>query len=463
LGEGSPTADKQFASIPDASTRFLFGELEADNAAAAIAILADRRGANPDEALLPIHERRALFHRCHVYQIIWNAYGSEAERAARPRAPRPSKALALAAIKACEASIPKTSQIHPSTLAAAYARLDDREGVIRAMARDPRSPPLVRLETALYLRDLGNAAEVASTPIASINRDERPRFANLRAQIIREAAENGRADLVLRLANRVLEDMDPVDRSYPDEILPSVEALLRLDREAARRFVSTLDARARDIESLTSFGAAAGAVRGWTALGEIDRARALIDLWIPRVEPRGVGCGGDLPFCAFAGVADMLAEIGKPEEAWATTPSGGPYVRLSADFDRGRGVKYLDIHLAHARTPREHDEALRHCVGRANYERQQLAWADHCARRLLTRVRTLPTDSDSEFRRQLAILASLELASLAARHGDRTLAQEMLSTALGLTAEVANLPLGPSERQHLLDLAIFQLEGAGRL
>jgi hypothetical protein len=138
-------------------------------------------------------------------------------------------------------------------------------------------------------------------------------------------------------------------------------------------------------------------------------------------------------------------------------------IRLSNDFSRGRGLQYLDTHLAHMRTPRAYDEALRWCVGLTDNSRQQLVWAETCGRRLLERVQTQPGDADNDFRRQLAILVSLELAAKAARLGEISLAEEMLSAALDMSNETEDLPLAAPERRHLLEVVLFQLERSGRL
>ena len=463
LGENTSSPDQRFAHTPYASTRFMYGELEDDGASAAAAILADRGGARPDQALAHIRERRTLFHSCRVYQVIWNAYGSEAQRAARPQAPRPSEALARAAINACEDANPEPGQMHPSTLAAAYARFGDSEGVDRTMARDPRGSSVVRIETALLLGDINAAAQVAGAPLALVEDTARSRFAALRAEVIREAADLGRTDLVRTLVDRAIEDWSN-DGTHTDALRPSVEALLRVDPSAARDFISRLDSAARDTDSLGSLTAAAAAVRGWAVLGDMARARALAEVWMPRVEPpTSAGCGGSRPFCVGPAVIEMFTEMGLVEESWAIGSGGGAMIRLAEDFARGRGLLHLETHLAHMPTPRAHDDALRWCVMLANHSQEQLAWAENCARRLLDREQRLSDDADAEFRRQLAVVASVEVAALAAGQGDLDLTQEMLSAALNLSAATTNVALGPSERRNLLEVAIFQLEAAGRL
>ncbi len=478
LGEGgaAPTADP-YAHIPYLSTRLAYGHLDATDAAVAAAIRADRRGAAPQEALAYVRGRIGVEQttppdvgpgaRCIRFSDIWRAYGSERDRQRRPNMPRPSAALARAAVAACAAENAPVDSVSPHELATRFAQFGDLVAARGVMARDTRQPALVQLETALIVGDLDAALSAASAPQQSIEERYRPRFLRLRADTLDSLIAAGRSDQVAALARVVLDASFSDQQANPMTLGTAIEALVRTGARAdSERYVRRLDGAGRDLNSVASFNAAQAAVRGWIALGEPAPALALAETWTPRVrrqQEQSGGCSGARPFCASHGVMEMFVRLGRVEEGWRVAPSGPAWLYLSADFTAGRGLQHLETHLAHASSEGARDHTLTMCADMANPTLAQLSWAEVCARRLLERAGVDVPGQDGAHRRRAAAKAALDVSELAAWLGEGARMQSMLDAALTAFGEAAEAPLEPREREALREAAIFQLERAGRL
>lgn len=475
LGEaGVGRVGGQYAHIPYASTRMVYGHLDATDAAVAAAIVADRNGATPAEALQFVRGRVGVETmggdqggagaRCMRFNDIWRAYGTEAERAARPRTPRPSLALARAAVEACEAENAPTESAHPQTMARFYMQLDDIDAARRVMARFPGPPILAQLETAVLVRDVDAAIRIAATPMSALEQRWRPRFATLRGEIVSLAVDDGRPEVIAAMARIVVERRDEEGGPLTEiSVARALDALMSAGRrEQVLRYTQQLDSAGRDTSSVRSIVAASAAVHGWLLLDQSANARELAEFWVPRVAEQfanGGGCGGDRPFCASGAVMEMFTEIGDVERGWAATVRGSAIGYLSTDFARGRGVQYLDVHLAHISSERGRAEFLRMCAELGGWSEPRATWSETCAERLLT----LSRNSNEARTLRAATSSALRIAEVRARMGDASRTDRMLEQAFVELARGPNLPLDTRERASLLEIAIFQLERAGRL
>lgn len=460
-------ASQPYANIPYASTRLVYGELRNDAATVAAVILAERRGASPEDALAFIRERRGAFSqltpeiaplvRCHLYMDVHRAFGRPAERASRPRTPRPSRALALAAIRACEAENRTGDEFSTLVIARAYAALGERGQVARVLGHEaaaPGEPARAVMERALLLGDLDAAVRAALTAEPLTNDREESARILMQQQVLDATVDAGRTDLARTLSIAVLDAALSQPRAQPTHAAMMVLVGLG-DREVATRYIDRLDAAGRDFSSARSFEFAVAAVKGWLRLGDRERASQIVGAWIPRIE----GCGGEPRFCAGGTIVQMLVEIGRAEEAYRLSPNTPANFLLGYEIEGSDDVARLDVHLAHIRTERDVNVALQSCAGRwGNTQRRR--WALACAQRLVARAETDPSAASP------ALKAVIQLAGTAARAGDFDLMNDMLKVAMALAATAPETPLeggSYSPRDALLEVAIAQLEVAGRL
>lgn len=478
---GTGAEGGQYAHIPYESTRAIYGYLDETNAAVARAILADRQGASPRESLRHVLGEIDLERlvpgantgaRCMRLANIWRAYGTPQERERRPDLPRPSLALARTALETCDRLNPPSDSVSPQEMAERYAAFGDNEAARRLMARDTRPAAIVEAEAAVITGDWERVVALFSVPASTFDERTRLRFEFLRSEVFFKLRNEGRIDLATALGRAVIENAfsDPTESN--DRIAGETLELLVANGGSAeaRRLAERLDAHSRDTTQLSAMTSASAAVRGWVALGEIQRARAIADVWAPRVqwqyENAGNGCGGhERPFCASFSVMDMYTRVGAVEEGWRIAYEGPAWIYLSNDFGAGRGIRHLDAHFAHIATERGRDDFLGNCADRGNWTREQLEWSAACARRLLDRAAANTGAPEAEHLRQwrVAATAAIKVSENAARTSHGALLDEMLPRALASYARSQDAGLTPAERASLLEIAIYQLERARRL
>lgn len=482
LGEAGTGADGgQYAHIPYESTRAIYGHLDATNAAVAQAILADRNGASPRAALRHVLGDIDLERlvpgpntgaRCMRLADIWRAYGTPQERERRPDLPRPSLALARTALETCDRLNAPADSVSPQEMAERYAALGEVEAARRLMARDTRPAAIVEAETAVIVSDWERVTVLFSAPGRNFDERTRLRFEYLRSEVFTKLKNAGRVDLASALGRAAIENFITDEADTNNNLGGDTLELLVANggRAEAQRLTERLDAMGRDTTQARSLAAANAALRGWVALGETPRARALADLWAPRVQwqydSESGGCGGrERPFCASFSVMDMYSRVGAVEEGWRVAHEGPAWIYLSNDFGAGRGIQNLDVHFAHIASERGRDDFLGQCADRGNWTPQQLEWSALCARRLLDRAAANAGPPNTDRLRQLrvAATAAIKVSENAARQGNGALLDEMLPRALTAYAQSQNAGLTPSERTSLQEIAIYQLERARRL
>lgn len=473
LGEQDYAASRYMAAHAPVAT-LLYGLLDLQHAVAAEAITEDRNGAAPGKALEVVQLYGAYYDRlqpgggaaarCLAYMEIWEDYGRDWQRAARPNLPRPSVGLTRAAISACEREHVPAQNMEPERLAWAYAEVGDMNGVRRVLQHDSRRD-WARLQTALLTNDLDAAVREAQRPVRLTSETDRLRRGGQLAVLFQQLVTAHRVDLLQPFAVHILQEALRDQHTRGKLVMDAMRVVAERDTALARRFTERFDAAARDTSLLLSLQNAELASQGWVSLHQPEHIRPLVDIWAPTVAREEHGCGNDRPvFCTSYSVRDMLWQMGEFEEAWRLAPRAHDPFVIQQQMDMGLGIAHIDVELAHAGSPSGADEMLFWCADNA-VAPGKLEDGSACALRLLHRAAQTPqpVPDGTSSTRYRAGLAALDVAGAAARRGNYDLMQTMVAACVSAWRDAPVRALETRQREYLEDIAVFQLEHAGRL
>jgi hypothetical protein len=442
-------------------------------------LLADHAGKPPVEALAPVRAitpasvsgkrppsdtqaqqdyddagvKLGRLHRLQAYRSLWAAHHGAF---AIPGAHRPSRGLIKAVLDAWEADAPGDDDAAEELVAARLA-FGDRAGAERAariLASKSSDPVPVLLAGQL----VAEAADIALRPPAPVLSD--PQLAMIRydagrRDVIHAALRLNRKDIALRVARRVLDDVQ-ADRTAAGRnglaLGAAAEAITaEADRSDVRRRLTWLDKSGRKDRTSAAASLAAAAARGWLRLDETSRWEAIVADWRDAGQKSSVGCTRTMacmlhnPAAVFEGA---LMASGHSEE-----PIPGPLLEalrddgvVTVDIQSGRTDR-IERDLARLENPQRRARLLGQCVEQAATD-YRVMLARLCGARLSAGGGN-------------GVDSLIYAANAAAENGDIELIRDLMGFAYRAAAASPGAPL---PRMALLpDIAIAELRAELRL
>jgi hypothetical protein len=459
---------------------------EASRKAVLAALDADRRGIEPVAALQTlasfgrdIQPQSFLFGqivtasgadlRVIGFEAIWDAYALSIGRgpAGQGRAPPPSRGLAVAALAAWEREIVTANSrrgapvsdydyLSPMRLADAFGIIGDMEAVRRLDRFERGIDNVVRLDVLTAAGRLDEAAAIATMRIEASSNAEH-RLWERTWKLVEAAQSAKRGDLAIRVARHILAITRRPELDVPRAALVIAAAAPEPDAIA---MAEVFDQKARatsNRNAASSAVAAVAAVATWTALGQSDRADALIQFWRPRglSWPSDHQCVGSWSGCHNATLVEMLRRANRLTEGFDGLGLTAETAIL-ADLNDGRGLSRLDLFLVQEKTPQRRELVLGRCVEWA-ISNGNLTIATLCAKRLQESAssRALSADEAEQLTRYgdsgtfiggvyVAAERCLDVAAAAVERNEVARARDMLGCALDLWG------FAPSTRWNLM-------------
>lgn len=450
--------------------------------AAVQALVADRAGASPTDALAPIRAigpsapgeaASAASTQIEAYRKLWDAGHGDL---ALPVGRRPSERLIRAVLKAWTAELPLAGEHGDAEALVAALRAI---GEVRAAERIP-PPAALGFERVIFLVDAGRfdgAAQDVKALESSPTLEHRIDALMGRAVLMSKAVEAGRQDIALRFARSQLEawfaeiaDPSHVGSAHSGSDVPSSLVLLTqfAPRAEAVKWTERMEAEARRNPSLAAATSALAAAHAWTRLGEAGRAKAVLTLWPTPSEAELKACVAGLfkisaqcrasPGAALA----LMLTVAPLDASWEELIPMGGQMAL-AKRTAHRGLAGIDADLAKATTVEQRFRILQTCA-RAHVEEEDIQTIAACAHRLavapapeMTGPRSPGTLSYDERR----LDGALNAARQAAESGDLKSMGEMIDLSFTLAARTPDEPV--NFISNLEDIAIAELRAQGRL
>ena len=314
------------------------------------ALSLDRHGASADVALKPFDRLIVTDYGERYHGLEINPLLELVEMGRDPAFPQlhpPSPALAKAAEDRLKTAIGEDAPILRPNDASPYINLLIRWGdatgakQIDAMAwRDNNEHALdddaVRAERLARLGQLDDAAAVALAlkpdPDLSSSRSVvlNSSIISAREIVAYEAERQGRQDIALAMARRLLEEACADDtRAHTlifefRNVLPVV--LKAAGPAEASQWVERVEARSTRGEQQSRLDAALAAFRAWRMLGRPERAHQILEAWLPLSNSGSA----DYDFQPRGAVLSMLLAEGRIDQAWALDPDATALLKLDS-------------------------------------------------------------------------------------------------------------------------------------
>ncbi len=362
--------------------------------------------------------------------------------------------------------------VEPFRSAPAIAAAFDRAAPPPAPPTDAPEPPTPPTAAVQRASDAGDF-EGALAALSRVEADEPRAFIGMYA--LHAARASGEAAAAAAFGRDVLEHAPADFRQRPDAM--SAFAFSG-DLAAVRALAETYDEAGRAAADPESAVAAVTAVAAWMALGESDRANAMLSAWVPLslASDPGRTCGYFAwPRCARDTVNRMLSLTGRLEEGFADHGLR-PETALRLDAEAGRGLQNLDAWLERAEQPWMVEQALEGCAIEG-WRGVTAADAATCAHRLAERA--VGAELTAREREDMfglggradrpegaiyvAAYAALQAGAQAARMGDAVATRTLLVSALAQWASAETVTWGEGGDAGLIDIGAALLEAEGRL
>ena len=315
------------------------------------ALSLDRKGLPPEVALKP-------FDRLIVGDAGDRSYGVETEALlhlvemgrdpAYPVSRPPSPRLVQAAEERLRAAVSRDAPILRPGDVAPYVNLlirwGDKTGAdeVDALAwrgydEHPLDEEALRVERLARLGHIDVAAQAAlALKLDTSDNSAQALILNAssveaRETVAREAERQGRTDIALAMARRLLGDACLAGANSRPELFQFRRDLpLMLDTASpaeAGRWTECVEARSAKGDEKTRTDAALAAFHAWRKLGRPDRAHQIAEMWLKQ-DSSG---SADYDFEPKGAVISMLLAEGRVDDAWALAPYPNTLFKLDKD------------------------------------------------------------------------------------------------------------------------------------
>jgi hypothetical protein len=360
------------------------------------ALSLDRRGAPPKVALKPFDRLIIDDPGERNHGVETSALITLVEMGRDPEFPlrrRPSLALQEAAAARLKAALRDDAAILRPDEAAPYVNLLIRWGDTTGAEQidelawagndeHPLDEAAVRAERLARLGHIDAAAQAAVALKLDVSGDPAQSLvANLatvgaRETVAREAERQGRKDIALEMARRLLDDACSNANSRP-ELFQFRRDLRNADSAEAAHWTECVEARSTTGDDKTRTDAALAAFRAWRVLGHPERANLILEAW----GKQNSSGSADYDFQPKGAVISMLLAEGRVDDAWSLDPSPNSLFKLDND-----GSGNVDRILAKV-DPSDTFAALSDCVAARPFNHD----LEQCADRLEAAAAT-PTE-----------------------------------------------------------------------